>query len=227
LRWWLERFDHFKVSHGPIEERVGRPTIDFHDAEGQPLMLVDDGKSADGFPWTGSPVPPEHQIRGLGPVAIMIPSVRRAGPILTEILGMRPTIQYEDPENRDFKVQVYEIGPGGAGAELHVRIRPDVAPYRPGAGGVHHLAFRVADEKLHQLWAQYLNELRVPNSGVVDRFYFRSIYFREPEGILFELATDGPGFAVDEDSSQLGKTLALPPFLEFKRAEIEANLLPL
>ena len=227
LRWWLDRFDQFKVAHGPIQNRAGRATIDFYDGEGQPLMLVDDGKLCDAFPWPGSPVPPEHQIRGLGPVTITIPTIRRTGRVLTEVLGMRPTIQYEDPENRDFNVQVYEIGAGGPGAELHVRIRPDLALYRPGAGGVHHVAFRVADQESHHFWAQYLNELRVPNSGEVNRFYFRSIYFREPEGILFELATDGPGFAVDEDASRLGTTLALPPFLEPRRAEIEANLRPL
>jgi glyoxalase family protein len=227
LQWWVERFDKFGIPHGPIRDRAGRSTIDFHDGESQPLMLVDGGNSSDAFPWPGSPVPPEHQICGLGPVTITIPSVRRTGPVLTDILGMRPTIQYNDPESRDFKIQVYEFGPGGAGAELHVRIRPDVELYRPGAGGVHHVAFRVADEESHHLWAKYLKELRVPNSGEVNRFYFRSIYFREPEGILFELATDGPGFAVDEDASQLGTTLALPPFLEPRRAEIEANLISL
>jgi glyoxalase family protein len=89
------------------------------------------------------------------------------------------------------------------------------------------LAFRVADEETYHAWTRRLRDLRIPNSGEVDRFYFKSLYFREPNQILFELATDGPGFAVDEKAADLGKKLALPPFLEGRRAEIEANLKPL
>jgi glyoxalase family protein len=140
---------------------------------------------------------------------------------------MRPTIKYADPENKEFSIQIYEIGPGGAGAELHVRVRPDLGPYRPGAGGVHHIAFRVPDEESYHAWTRRLKDLRIPNSGEVDRYYFKSLYFREPNQILFELATDGPGFAVDENISDLGTGLVLPPFLEGRRAQIEANLKPL
>jgi glyoxalase family protein len=116
------------------------------------------------------------------------------------------------------------MGAGGAAAELHVRVRPDLVPHRPGAGGVHHIAFRVADEETYHAWTRRLRDLRIPNSGEVDRYYFRSLYFREPNQILFELATDGPGFAVDENISDLGNSLVLPPFLEGRRGEIEANL---
>jgi glyoxalase family protein len=101
------------------------------------------------------------------------------------------------------------------------------AAARQGAGGVHHVAFRTPDEAQYHAWTQRLNELRVPNSGEIDRFYFRSLYFREPNGILFEIATDGPGFATDEPLETLGEKLALPPFLEPRRKEIEAGLKPL
>ena len=137
---------------------------------------------------------------------------------------MRATREYADSAKTRFRVHVYEVAGGGPWTELHVRVRPDLAPYRPGAGGVHHIAFRVADEETHHAWTRRLQEFRIPSSGVIDRYYFRSLYFREPNQILFELATDGPGFAVDEDVSDLGKKLALPPFLEGRRAEIEANL---
>jgi glyoxalase family protein len=106
-------------------------------------------------------------------------------------------------------------------------VRRDQAPERLGRGGVHHVAFRVPDVEQHNAWIDRLHDAGLRNSGVIDRYYFRSIYFREPNGILFELATDGPGFATDEEADRLGEKLALPPFLEPRRAEIEANLRPL
>jgi glyoxalase family protein len=119
------------------------------------------------------------------------------------------------------------MGGGGPAAELHVIESADLPMAQQGAGGVHHVAFRTPDETQYHAWTRRLNELRVPNSGEVDRFYFRSLYFREPNGILFEIATDGPGFATDEPMAALGEKLALPPFLEGRRAQIEAGLKPL
>ncbi len=227
LRWWMERFDQLQVSHSPLLQRGGRAAVDFQDGEGQRLSLVDDGNTGESFPWSSSPVPLTHQIRGLGPVTITVPELESTSGLLTEVLGMRPTLKYADPEQKEFSVQVYEIGAGGASAELHVRARPDLAPYRPGAGGVHHIAFRVPNEEIYHAWTRRLRDLGIPNSGEVDRYYFKSLYFREPNQILFELATDGPGFAVDENISDLGNSLVLPPFLEGRRAEIEANLKPI
>jgi glyoxalase family protein len=227
LQWWIKRFDELKVAHSAVLERGGRAVVDFQDGEGQRLSLVDDQSTGESSPWSGSPVPPSHQIRGLGPATITVPELESTAGLLTEVLGMRPTFKYADPENKEFSIQIYEIGPGGAGAELHVRVRPDLGPYRPGAGGVHHIAFRVPDEESYHAWTRRLRDLRIPNSGEVDRYYFKSLYFREPNQILFELATDGPGFAVDENVSDLGTGLVLPPFLEGRRAQIEANLKPL
>ena len=98
---------------------------------------------------------------------------------------------------------------------------------RQGRGGVHHVAFRTHDDASQHEWLERLQGSGVPNSGIIDRFYFRSLYFREPNGILFELATDGPGFSADESAESLGARLALPPFLEPRRASIEAGLVPL
>src|SRR5690606_7011034 len=137
--------------------------------------------------------------------------------------GMRPAREYE---HADGTVHVYEMGPGGAGAELHVAHEPHLQQGRQGAGAVHHVAFRVSDSD-YDAWATQLNELGIRNSGKVDRFWFRSLYFREPNGILFELATDGPGFAVDEDPETLGEKVTLPPFLEAHRESIVSALKPI
>jgi glyoxalase family protein len=227
LQWWIAHFDQLKVAHSPILERGGRSVVDFQDGEGQQLTLVDDRNVGESFPWSGSPIPSSHQIRGLGPATITVPELESTGGLLTEVLGMRSAQKYADPDQAEFSVQVYEMGSGGPSAELHVRVRPDLPPYRPGAGGVHHIAFRVPNEESYRAWIRRLKDLRIPNSGEVDRYYFKSLYFREPNQILFELATDGPGFAVDENISDLGNSLALPPFLERRRTKIEANLKPL
>ncbi len=139
---------------------------------------------------------------------------------------MRRVRDYAAPDARA-PVQVFAMGEGGPAAELHVIEDKDLPVARQGAGGVHHVAFRTPDETQYHAWTERLNELRIPNSGEIDRFYFRSLYFREPNGILFEIATDGPGFATDEPMEALGEKLALPPFLEPRRAEIEAGLKPI
>ena len=139
---------------------------------------------------------------------------------------MRRARTYAAPDAPGVTVHVYAMGDGGPAAELHVRVEPDLPPARQGAGGVHHVAFRVRDEEYGH-WADRLRSLRVRNSGPVDRFWFRSLYAREPNGILCEIATDGPGFATDEPLEALGERLSLPPFLEPQRAAIEHNLKPL
>ncbi len=228
LEWWAGRLREFGVQHGSVSERDGRAVLDFEDPEGQRLSLVDDGGAGEAHPWERSPVPPEHQIRGLGPVEMTVPDLRPTDAVLTGVMGMRRARTYTAPDGSGHEAHVYEMGEGGGpAAELHVAVRPDLAPARPGAGGVHHVAFRTPDEAQHRAWAERLASLRVPNSGPVDRYYFRSLYFREPNGVLFEIATDGPGFAVDEPLEALGERLALPPFLEPRRASIEAGLKPI
>jgi glyoxalase family protein len=226
LAWWRERFAETGVTHDEVVERDGRLTLDFEDFEGQRLSLVDDGGAGEAHPWDRSPVPVEHQIRGLGPITMSVPDLKMTDLVLTRVLGMIPVRDYPTPGNGAARTHVYQMGPGGAAAELHVAVEPNLPAVQPGAGGVHHVAFRVPDAD-YAAWADRLRQLRMPSSGPVDRFYFRSLYFREPNGILFEIATDGPGFATDESLESLGEKLSLPPFLEARRGQIEANLKPL
>lgn len=223
LRWWKDRLDKAGIKSAEIATRDGRLTLDFEDPEGQRLALIDDGGQGFGNPWDKSPIAAEHQIRGLGPIVMTVPELRRTDLLLTAVTNMRQTRQYQ---NGNVSVHVYEMGEGGPTAELHVAVDPSLPVAVQGAGAVHHVAFRVPDAQ-YDAWADRLNELRVTNSGKIDRFYFRSLYFREPNGVLFEIATDGPGFAADEPAEKLGEKLSLPPFLEPRRQEIEAGLKPL
>ena len=226
LAWWRERLAGQGVAVGDVAERDGRATLDFEDAEGQRLALVDDGGAGEAHPWERSPVPAGCQIRGLGPITLSVPDLRPTDALLQRALGMRPVREYADADRPGRPVHVYAMGPGGPGAELHLAVEPDLPPARQGAGAVHHVAFRVPDAD-YEAWAERLRTLGIPNSGEVDRFWFRSLYFREPNGILFELATDGPGFAVDEDPATLGESVVLPPRLEPQRARILAGLKPI
>ncbi len=223
LEWWADRLDAHKVRHSGIETRDDRLSIDFEDPEGQRLTFVDDGGIGAANPWEKSPVPAQHQIRGLGPITLSVPDLNTIDVVLTKVMLMRRSREYQ---SAGATVHVYEMGEGGPAAEVHVAIEPDLPLGRQGAGGVHHVAFRIPDDQ-YGAWAERLNALRIGNSGPVDRFYFKSLYFREPNGILFEIATDGPGFATDEPMESLGESLALPPFLEPYRARIEAGLKPL
>jgi len=225
LAWWQARFDALGVSHGSIKEVAGRATLRFTDPEGQSLSLVSDGGAAGGTPWDKNAVPVEQGIKGLNGVTLTVQRLAPTADVLVQILGFRQTHEYRAEGNR--AVVVFETGAGGPGTEVHVAERPDLPPTRPGAGGVHHVAFRTPDGTEQLEWRRRLVRAGMPVSEQIDRFYFQSLYFREPNGILFEIATDGPGFATDEDAAHLGERLALPPFLEPRRAQIEAGLLPL
>jgi glyoxalase family protein len=227
LKWWTAHLDKNKIAHSGIVQRDGRATVDFEDAEGQRLSLnVDNGRGA-GHPWAKSPIPAEHQIRGLGPITISVPNLASTDRVLTSVMNMRKAREYPVATTADAPtVHVYEMGEGGPAAELHVVVEPGLASGRQGAGSVHHVAFRTTQAD-YAAWAERLGELGMPTSGPVDRYYFQSLYFREPNGILFEIATDEPGFTADEPLDKLGERLALPPFLESRRAEIEAGLKPL
>ena len=227
LEYWARRLTEQGIAHAGIVQRDGRATLDFDDREGQRLALVDDGGAGDPpTPWMRSPVPPEHQVRGLGPIVMSVPELRMTDMVLTGVMNMRAVRRYPDPDNPRNTVHVYQMGPGGPHAELHVAVQPELPVVRPGAGGVHHVAFRSPDAD-YEAWAERLNTMGVPNSGEVDRYWFRSLYFREPNGILFEIASDGPGFAVDEDVTTLGEKVVLAPFLEPHRDEIVAALKPI
>jgi glyoxalase family protein len=228
LEWWNERLAAHEVATAGVAEYDGRLTLLFEDREGLRLALVDDAGAGDEpRVWRDSPVPAEYQVRGLGPIMMSVPRLDPTDRVLTRVLHMRVVREYPHPENSRHQVVVYEMGEGGPHAELHVAVQPDFPVARPGAGGVHHVAFRTPTVEEYHGWTERLNQLGVANSGEIDRYYFRSLYFREPNGILFEIATDGPGFAVDEDSATLGEKIVLPPFLEPRRESIVANLQPI
>jgi glyoxalase family protein len=226
LGFWRDRLRKAGAHTGEVTEVDGRLTLSLEDGEGQRLVLIDDGGAGAASPWEKSSVPAEYQIRGLGPIILSVHELGRTALVLTTVMNMRQVRSYAAPDAKA-EVQVFAMGEGGPAAELHVIEQKDLPMARQGAGGVHHVAFRTPDETQYHAWTQRLRELRIPNSGEVDRFYFRSLYFREPNGILFEIATDGPGFATDEPMETLGEKLALPPFLEPRRVEIEAGLKPI
>ncbi|ABG04023.1 Glyoxalase/bleomycin resistance protein/dioxygenase [Rubrobacter xylanophilus DSM 9941] len=227
LGWWGRRLEELGVPRGEIREEGRRAVLDFSDPEGQRLRLVYDGagEPPEVRPWEKGPVPAGRSLRGFDSVEL---AVWRLGPteeVLVGRLGFRKVAERSGEGPRS---AVYEVGPGGPGARVVVVERRDLPLHRRvGAGGVHHVAFRVPDEEEHRAWRERLARAGLGVTPVIDRYYFKSVYFREPGGVLFELATDGPGFAVDEDPERLGERLALPPFLEPHREQIERGLRPL
>lgn len=225
--WWEKRLTDLGVRHGPATAVDGRATLAFTDPEGQRLELVDAGVGVrpDVRPWGKGPVPAEVALRGTYAVTVEVAAPAPTLALLTNILGFRQTGAYTD--DRGAAVTLLECGPGGSGALVRVAVPRLARRGAPGVGGVHHVAFRTADAPTQDAWHTRLRATGLPLSPIVDRYYFRSIYFREPGGTLFEIATDGPGFATDESPEHLGEGLSLPPFLEPQRATIEAGLRPL
>lgn len=202
---WRKRLTAVGVAVSDLRQINGRAALDFEDPEGQRLTLVADGGEIPFVAWEKSPVPIEHQIRGLGPVTISVPQLERTEVVLTKLLGLERIADYRDGAHATGDIHVFRIGAGGPAAELHVAVEPDLPQAREGAGGVHHLALRTPSFGEYEAWAERLRESGYPNSGPVDRFYFRSLYLREPNGILVEIASDGPGFAADEPAETMGE----------------------
>jgi glyoxalase family protein len=185
IAWWLDRLDSFEVRHGEPFERGGRPVLGFEDPEGQKLELAADGGRPGGQPWDGGGVPAEHAIKGLDSVGITVAQRDPTVAVLTQVMGFTET-----------SPGVFSTGEGGPGAEVRLAEGAGRAA-RPGRGGVHHVAYRVADDDEHRAWRERIANAGLSVTPVIDRFYFKSIYFREPGGALFEIATDGPGFSAD------------------------------
>lgn len=229
LEYWLQRFDQHEVKHSEITSFAGRNVIFFEDPERQQLALVSDETNsgvAAGTPWDRSPVPVEYGITGLGPVKL---TVRKPDSTVAalKLLGFEETGRVPALVEGQDDIIIMQAHEGGSGSEVQVEPRSDLSVAGLGKGGVHHVAFRVEDKEELMAWIDVLNKAGLQNSGFVERYYFRSLYFREPNGILFELATDGPGFVTDEPFETLGESLALPPFLEPRREAIEARLKPI
>lgn len=230
LHFWKKRLLEFGIESEDITKRADRDTLAFQDYEGTRIILVaDNGEKgvSPGEPWSVEGIPTEHAIIGLGPVTLTVSDAAQTVRILTEVMAFRYVTSYPSLAGDFPDISVYATGEGGSGAEVHIETRPDLPKERLGRGGVHHVAFRIPNPEEYEQWFTKIRATRLPNSGKVDRFYFKALYFREPNGILFELSTDTPGFDVDEPVETLGEKLALPPFLEPNRQEIEANLRPL
>jgi glyoxalase family protein len=230
LQYWKERLEQFKVEHDEIAQEAGRSVLPFRDFEGQRLKLVSDEHNhgvAGGKPWDKSPVTVKHGIIGLGPVTLTVSQADSTVKVLKDVLGYRELESYLSSGTEQAQVRVFETGEGGTGGEIHLIEQGAIPSERQGRGSVHHVAFRVDNEEELRGWIERLNQYGLRNSGFVERYYFRSLYFREPSGILFELATDGPGFEGDESFENLGERLALPPYFEDQREAIEAKLEPL
>lgn len=227
LEYWIKRLDEHQVSHEPIETFAGREIVRFEDAEGQRMTLIDDqGAAFEGEVWDGAGVPAEYGIRGFHGVTLSVPDLEQYEPIFTTLMEWQKTAEHSSLDNAAERIAIYAMDGGGPGKEVYVIEQPNTRPARPGYGGVHHVAFRNKTIEEQDEWLRKLNELGVRSSGLVERYYFRSVYFRISNGILFELATDEPGFTADEPLETLGERLALPPFLEPQRAQIEAGLKP-
>ncbi|MEO0565130.1 MAG: ring-cleaving dioxygenase [Chloroflexota bacterium] len=226
LDYWTARFDQYEVKHHGVESFNGKDVIRFEDPEGQRLMLVNDG-NADfhGEEWDGAGVPVENALRGFYAAMISVPNAEQTDLILTQVLDMSKGRTATYPDGNE--VTVYEMNDGGPGNELWVMHEPNAPIARSGSGGTHHIAFRVKDKDEQAYWRNRVTSVGLPASQFIDRYYFKSIYFRISNGVLFEIATDGPGFAVDEDMATLGEELALPPFLESQREMIEARIKPI
>ena len=226
LEYWSNRLHEQGIEHQGIESFADREVLRFEDPEGQRLMLMDDdGAPFRGEVWDGTDVPVEYALRGFYGAMISVPDLRYTDPILTQVLQFKESQRADFPDGRE--TVIYNMEDGGPGKELWVMEEPDKPAARLGAGGTHHIAFRVANDEEQIFWRERVASAGLPISTVIDRYYFKSIYFRISNGILFEIATDGPGFATDEELNALGEKLALPPFLEAQRERIEAGLKPI
>ncbi len=221
LHYWKERFETFDVKHGEITTYANRPALQFEDAEGLRLvLLVSNGEKVEHWEtWEKSEVPAEHQIQGMGSVEMTVRRLDKMASTLTEMFGYTEVSRSEEEA-------IFQSIKGEAFGEIVVKYL-DGPTEKPGRGSIHHLAIRVKNDAELAYWEEQVIQRGFQSSGIIDRFYFKSLYFRESNGILFEIATDGPGFTVDGDVEHLGEKLDLPPFLEDQRAEIEANLAPI
>ena len=223
LEYWVKRFDRLEVKHTGIKEQFGKKTLSFVDFDDQQYQLISDefNKGIEsGTPWQKGPIPLEYAITGLGPVFVRIANFDYFKEVLEKVLLFRETAQ-------EGSFHLFEVGEGGNGASVIVEYNTVLPQARQGYGTVHHAAFRVEDRSVLDEWTERLSSFGFPTSGYVNRHFFESLYARVAPQILFEFATDGPGFMGDEPYETLGEKLSLPPFLEPKRAEIEKLVRPI
>jgi len=219
-QFWLDRLAASGIDFKNSLQRFGEAVIPFADPDGLRLELIETAGADPRHTWTGSAVPPESGVRGFHSATLTETGYQRTADLLTKTMGFRLA---GEEENR-FR---YEVADGGASRTVDLVCAPGGVEGIVAAGTVHHIAWRTANDAEQIEWLGELSKLGYNLSPVMDRIYFHSIYYREPGGILFEIATDPPGFTLDETLDGLGSTLRLPPWLEAHRTRIEAALPPL
>lgn len=217
LGYWRDRLLRAGATLGQEETRFGETVLPFRDPHGLPLALIETGGERPFTPWGDGPVPVDHQVRGMHSVRLWERDLDSTEALLTRLMGFQ--LVGEDGGWRRFAVEGR-----GPGTLLDLKMMPGERRGQWGTGGVHHVAWRVTDDEEQMTIRAGLETVGLAPTPQIDRFWFRSVYFREPGGVLFELATDGPGFSRDEDQSHLGEQLILPPWLEGQRRQIEAVL---
>jgi glyoxalase family protein len=219
--YWLERLKENHVSAERAPTRFGQNVIRFADPDGLMLELIASEPEREVEPWPESTVPPEHSLRGFHSITAALEGYERSAKLLTEVFG------YELAQEEANRFRFSARDASGPGRAIDLLCMPDTQHGRGGAGTVHHIAFRTPDDASQRVCREQLVEFGFNVSPVMDRTYFHSIYFREPGGILFEIATDPPGFTADETVEELGHKLRLPPWMEEARAQIERVLPPI
>ncbi|SHF93149.1 ring-cleaving dioxygenase [Ornithinibacillus halophilus] len=223
LHYWEKRFDRLDVKHKGIEEQFGVKALSFVDFDDQQYQLISDENNqgvASGTPWKNGPIPLEYAITGLGPIFVRVANFDYFKEMMEKVLLFKEI-------DSDGAYHLFEVGEGGNGARVIVEYNPVLPQARQGYGTVHHAAFRVDDRSVLEDWNKHMRSFGFQTSGFVDRFFFGSLYCQVAPHILFEFATDGPGFMGDEPYETLGEKLSLPPFLEDKRDQIEQMVRPI
>jgi glyoxalase family protein len=223
LEYWVNRFDRLEVKHTGMKEQFGKKTLSFVDFDDQEYQLISDENNvgvASGSPWQNGPIPLKFAITGLGPIFIRIANFDYFKEMLEKVLLFK-----EIDQSGSF--HLFEVGEGGNGAQIVVEYNEILPQARQGFGTVHHAAFRVEDRAVLEEWIKRMESFGFQTSGYVNRHFFESLYTRVAPQILFEFATDGPGFMGDEPYETLGEKLSLPPFLEPKREQIERLVRPI
>ena len=218
MTYWQRRLEDHGVAPGDVEIRFGEKTMPFEDPHGLRLAVVETDDERQFVPWSASPVPTAHQLRGMHSVRIWERALGPTEKLLTQVMGFEKIGTDEAGWNR------YGVDGGGSGRLAEVKVIADGAQGAGGSGGVHHAAWRVRDDQEEEAMRSRIQGSGLRPTPPIDRFWFKSVYFHEPGGVLFELATDGPGFDRDEDPEHLGEELILPPWLEPQRAAIEEAL---
>lgn len=223
LDYWVERLDRLEVKHKGIKEQFGKKTLTFVDFDDQQYQLISDENNegvAAGTAWQNGPVPSEYAITGLGPIFVRVANFDYFKEMMEKVL------QFNEIDKEE-SFHLFEVGEGGNGAQVVVEYNTVLPQARQGFGTVHHTAFRVEDRSVLEEWITRMESFNFQTSGYVNRHFFESLYVKVAPQILFEFATDGPGFMGDEPYETLGESLSLPPMLEPKREQIEGLVRPI